>query len=222
MEEELGKLEKALSEAKNNFIELNVAYNEILVKEHEEKDKKNNYRSDNSRMLDYSGAIRTKKTDEEIEMQNVSLMVWLCAIGFIILMHFFSIPFLVVVILTFATEILATIKRIKIRNKYKNNDTKKHEGNEEKLDKDALYEKLYEARKLYHSLKREFESKKINVEMQEKEDKDNTLGILGIEESHLSQIYSEYIDYVRNTFSIGNGLDNKNKVYGLDSENIYK
>ena len=196
MEEELKELEKALNEAKDNFIELNDSYNGLLAQEHEEKNKNSYYRSE--------------KEENKEEDFDVNLVF-----GVILALTFFSsVPNLVILILSIATGIYAFIK---IRNKYKNKDTKKVDD-KEKLYKDALYEKLVKARSLYNALKNEYERKKYNFEWQEKGNVNRTLGIQDNQESQLYQIYSEYIDYVKNT-SLSEKIDNKNKVYGFNPEN---
>ena len=230
-EEELQELEKAVEEARNHLIELNDSYNEILTKEHEKKAKKNNFSRQNSSLSDIFEdlgiEVETKpKSEKEMRLERENAKYWLrmFLLAFFALMSpWFLLP---AAILVFVNAIYSAKKNNKIKKEYEQtekDDKKEQEVVSKVSEKDALYEKLCEARKIYHDLRREYESKKLNTEIRRKEEDSNAVGSQGNGMNpQLYQLYSEYIDYVKNVISTGEDrfANNKCKVYEITSEKM--
>lgn len=228
-EEELQELEKAVIEARNHLIELNDAYNEILTKEHEEQAKKNKFSRNNSSLSDLFGDlgidVETKpKSEKETLLQKEESKYWLrMAFLFFIAMisSWFILP---AAILAFVNAIYTAKKKNKIKKEYESKADNKDKNEEKKTvsEKDVLYEKVCEARKAYHDLRKEYENKKLNTEIR-KNGENIAVGSQGNGmDPQLYQLYSDYIDYVRNILanSENNARSNSNKTYGLSPEKL--
>lgn len=228
-EEELQELSNSVIEARNHLIELLDAYNEILTKEHEAQTKKNTFSRKNMSISDLFEVLdieTTPKSEEEREIKRSD--TWY-AIRLVIIL-FFGLALspwaiLPAAILVVINSIYSGKKNNKIREKYKSKaeDAREEKKEPEKTEKDTLYEKVCEAREIYHTLRKEYESKQLNSEIQEKIEADNAMGTQdnGMD-SQLYQIYSEYIDYVKSVTSMGISrcVNNKRKVYGINPEEL--
>ncbi|MDE6292684.1 MAG: hypothetical protein K2L98_03290 [Bacilli bacterium] len=235
-EEELQELENSVEEARKHLIELNDKYNEILTKEHEAQFKKNNFSRKNMSMDEFSLALKelfdidtTPKTEEEKEIETSNTQ-YTIRLVIIILLGLLFIPFSPLAILPAALLVVINAvysgkKNNKIREKYKSKakEAREEKKEPEKSEKDALYDELCEARQIYNTLRKEYESKKFNSELAEKEEDNNVVGAQGNSmDPQLYQIYSEYIDYVKNVTSMGVSrcANNKRKMYGINPEEL--
>lgn len=228
-EEELQELKNSVEEARNNLVELLDKYNAILTKEHEAQFKKSGFSRKNMSMSEFFGTLdieMTPKSEEEMEISKSNAWYAIRQIIIITLGLLFSpLAILPALILVFVNSVYSGKKNKKIREKYesKSNGAKKEKKEPEKTEKDALYEKVCEARELYHTLRKEYEGKKFNSEIKEKEEDNNAVGTQdnGMD-SLLYQIYSEYIDYVKSITSMGVSrcANNKRKVYGINPEEL--
>ncbi|MDE5630793.1 MAG: hypothetical protein K2I70_04250 [Bacilli bacterium] len=216
IQEELQEMESALKEAYEHLVELNNKYNELLTEEHNENFKKEAKSKSVSLFfgdLDYE---MKSMTEEEIKLSKVSGGFWLRQMVILFLEIFGSLSLLPTMLLILANAAYSCIKTKKIRNEYKNKVPEKKKEQEAKKNKDALYEEVFEARRHYHNLRKEYESKKFDSELKDKEE--NAVG-MPMEERNpdIYHIYSEYINYVKGLLE---NEDNKRKVYGIKPENL--
>lgn len=221
LEEELQKMQKSVEDARERFVELNDKYNEFLTKEHEKKARKN---LESSKMLPFFNEADAKPmSEEEIMLSKISLWRWIRGMVVVFLEIFGVLSLFPAMVIIIVNAIYSFIRTSMVRNKYKNEGSEKKEDVQDKIDKDALYEEVFEARRLYHSLRKEYESKSIDFDFRKKEennegvnDKDNNL------DPQIYQIYSDYIEYVKNiSADVGSRcLDNKRKVYEMSTKNL--
>lgn len=212
MPEKIQEMERELKEAHEHLIELNNAYNELLTKEHEEK-MRNDYAS-NAFMKQFAKAENTPKSEENIKVSKI--LKWLYLRSFIImtLEIFGTISIPLATFLISGNAIYATLKSKRVRKAYRNAQAETPKVTEEKKDKNTLYEEVFEARCLYHKLRKEYES----IALLKEDEKHENIGSEGKElNPEIYQIYSEYINYVK---SITTDANAKNKVYSIKPENL--
>lgn len=235
-DEELKIMKEKVEEAHGHLIELNDAYNELLAKEHEEKAKKNNFSQKNMSMDEFFEVLKeifdietTPKTEEEKEIEKSNTQYTIRLVIIILLGLLFS-PWAILpaAFLVLINAVYLGKKNNKIREKYKSkaSDAKEEKKETEKTEKDALYEELCGARRVYQTLRKEFEtmmsnSNLNNVDNQEVDTVEESLGVAeDTVDPKVYEIYSEYIKYVKNICSLeGSRISTFNsKTYELKNE----
>lgn len=221
LEEELQEMQMKVEDARNHLIELNNKYNELLTKEHEEKARKN---FKNSNLFPFSTEYENKpRSEEDMMLARNSLWYWIRMLIIFILETVCSLPLLPSMVLIVLNALYSMKKSKKIRKKYANKEGEKKEVVEETCDKDALYEEVFKARTLYHTLRKEYERKKLNADIEKSdESREKVKAQSGNLDPQIYQIYSEYIEYVKNVSSNGESrcLDNKPKIYEIKAKDL--
>ncbi len=221
----LEELESKLNEAHQTLIALNEEYNDLLTVEHEEAMKKR--ASKVSGNLSWDDVIREvnrtpENPAEKTALARADLFYSIRMFIFLALAFSRTISFFLAFPLVTLNAIYTGIKKIKIRDKYENNNESKKESNVSKkeparryskAEKEELYEKVCDARFNYHTLRKEYERKKGNLDLENKakdsQEDDNR--------EALWQLYAAYIDYVKNPQLGEENIvrDNNVKLYEL-------